>query len=128
MTPVNTLAPETALPLETPAVNGHCSTLPPGPESWSPWEAVSAQLVGENLAYFLSCEQELLRQHPDWHGQCIAIASRTRSKVLAVHAESETARRLAVATPELQALAVQQHLPPGLYVTTHFLGDVYFDA
>src|SRR6185436_20439360 len=56
-----------------PAVNG--VPAPPGLEDWPHWEPVSAQLVGENVAYFQGKEDELLREHPEWRGKYAAIAS-----------------------------------------------------
>jgi hypothetical protein len=68
-------------------------------------------------------EAELLRLHPDWDGQYIAVASRTPSKILAVSPERHVAFEEGMKSPELLDLARREGMPPGCLLNAMFLGS-----
>jgi hypothetical protein len=81
-----------------------------------------AQAMGENFEWFRDNEHALMRDHPEWLDRCLAIASRTPSKVLAVADDSDQALRQAMKTQELLELAAREGMPTGCLVTPVWLG------
>jgi hypothetical protein len=93
----------------------------PGPHDWHNDQRL-AQAMGENFEWFSGNQTALMRDHPEWLDKCLAIASRTPTKVLAVSEDSEEALRRAMETPELQELAAREGMPTGCLVTPVWLG------
>jgi hypothetical protein len=81
-----------------------------------------ATSTGENIAWLEAHEADVLRQHPEWENQYVAVASRTPSKIVAVAARRAAAVEEGLKSPELLALARQEGMPPGSLLTPLLLG------
>ncbi len=104
----------------------------PGLEAWKshPLEWLqhhSLQALGENIDWWEVNDREIARQHPDWIGKYVVIASRTPSKILAVADDRWEAVQAALEegkqSPELLEAARRAELRPGDLVCPFRLGD-----
>ena len=103
----------------------------PGLEAWRShsieWlQKQSLQALGENIDWWEVNDREIARQHPDWVGKYVAIASRTPSKILAVSDDRWEAEQAALEegkqSPELLEAARRAELRPGDLVCAFRLG------
>jgi hypothetical protein len=83
------------------------------------------QAMGENMEWFGMHTNELLLDHPAWVGRCLAVASRTASKILAVTDDPDEALHEAARSPELRELAAREGMPANWLVTPLWLADVF---